>query len=354
MKSPEFSRRDVLKAAALGIGAGVAAAAIATLKPKPIDAIRNRIQNTVGESRMPTEGFESTMMIFGGKLATDPQGKMVLDRRGIVSKVDIAGDYALRTYDEHVVKNPARLLRKHPRWFLGFIMPGPKRHRGSNEDIETNIQRLGLGDYYGLHPWGIEIKKPEIFKKGIPFQDVLRADLINSGRLNDIDRFQALEEVAKYMRHIHDRFGGIGEGVPYRFIFQRQEGNKVLDPVLFIPDIIYSKDKYDPKKFKTGSQAPAIDQKATDYLEFLMSIGFEEFRRSNDWNMVDKALDKSNSSYADLKVIAATESFAKRGRITLEHPIFSQHNRSHLGFDPKYTAEIRQKVIDACTRFKAA
>lgn len=329
--------------------------------PKPLDIIRNRIQNTVGEAVMPTEGYASTMAIYGGKLVTDPKGRLVLDRRGIITKLDIIGDYALRTYDEHIMRDPLRLLGKRPqpkqepgqdqpernygrhsRWFLGFLMPGPKRHRGSNKAVDENIKRLGLSEYYGYHPWGIEIKQPEIFTKGIPFQDILRSDLIDTDKLRSIDRFQAVAQVARYMRRIHDEFGGIGEGVPYRFIFQKQEGNQVLDPILFVPDIVYTKSKY----------ATPTDQKATDYLEFLMSIGFEELRRSNDLELVDRVLNISNQFYGDEKIISAATSFARRGRPTLDHPLFSQHNRSHLGFDPRSTAEIRQKVIEACERFR--
>lgn len=318
----------------------------------PLDTIRKTVQKMVGESRMPTEGFISSMVIYGGKVREDPKHRMVLDRRGQVSKINIFGDSILRTYDEHVMKNPMQLLKRHPSWFLKFLMPGAKRYRGSQQEIVQNIQRLGLENYYGPHPWGIEIKRPEIFKNGIPFQDVLRADLIHSDRLNGIDRFQALEEVAKYMKHIHDRFGGIGEGVPYRFIFQTLTGNRVLDPVLFIPDIVYSQSKYNPNRYDPNKQAATIDQKATDYIEFLMSLGFEELRRSNDLDQVSRILDVANTSYGDQMVIGVTESFARRGRITLEHPIFSQHNRAHLGFDPKYVHEIRQKVIESCEKFR--
>lgn len=336
---------------------------------KPLDAIRNRIQKTVAEARMPTEGYQSTMMVYGGKLVRDPQNRLVLDRRGPITKLDIIGDYALRTYDEHVVKDPLKFLGRrpnpkqaegesptekrygsHPRWLVKQFMPGPKRHRGTNTAVDANIRRLGLQDYYGYHPWGIEIKKPELFTKGVPFQDIFRADQTQSAKLMGIDRFQALAEVAQYMKRIHDKYGGIGEGVPYRFIFQKQEGSRVSEPVLFIPDIVYSQDKYSTRRISAAGAG--TDQKATDYLEFLISIGFEEFRRSEDWNTVDQALDIANSSYGDLKVISTTESFAKRGRVTMDHPLFSQHNRSHLGFDPKYTTEIRQKVIEACDRYK--
>lgn len=309
----------------------------------PIDLIRTGIQKTVGESRMPTEEYESTMIVYGGRLVTVPEGRMVWDRRGVKSKSDTWGDYILRTYDEHVVKKPFQLLSSHPKLFLQFLYPGPKRYRGSNQEIVANVQRLGLEEYYGPHPLGIEIKKPELFTKGIPFQDIYREDLVNSERLSGIDRFQALTEVAKYMRHIHDNFGAIGEGVPYRFIFQKQQGNQVSDPVLFIPDIIYNPDK------KFGRE----DQKATDVLEFLISTALEELRRTQDLkdlSMVKKALDVAINAYGDKRVIEFASSFAKRGRPSLEG-LASQHNRAHLGFAPGTQDILRQSVIEACQKY---
>lgn len=303
----------------------------------PVDLGRRGIQKVVAESRMPTESYPSTMLLYGGKLVTDPEGRMVFDTRGIRSQIDRRGDKVLRTYDEHTVKNPLKLRRKHPELFKRFLFtPGAKRFRGNTDEVTSNIERLGLSDYYGPHPWGIEIKKPEVFTRGIPFQDIFRADLVNSDRLNGIDRFQALTEVAKYLKSVHDRYGAIGEGVPCRFIFQKQEGNLALDPVLFIPDIIFNPTK------KFGRE----DLKATDVLEFLFSTTTEEFRRSKDVNLVRKAIKIAVDNYGDSKVIQVARSFLKRGRPKLEG-IFSQHNRVHLGFDPKTAPALKQTLIES-------
>lgn len=308
---------------------------------KPLDAIGKGVNKISAESRIPTEEYQSTMKIYGGSIKRDPEGKMVFDRRGPVSRIDKTLDPLFRTPDEHTMRNPLALLRRHPRWFFRFLFPGPKRYRGSQTEIEANIQRLGLEDYYGPHPWGFEIKKPEIFTKGIPFQDIFRSDQVNSKRLDGLDRFQALEEVAKYMRQVHDTRGAIGEGVPYRFIFQKRDGDRALDPVLFLPDIVFNQRK----------QIPEAEQKAIDYLEFLIAIGFEELRRTNDLSQVDKILDTANKAYSDPKIIGVAKSFAKRGRVTLNNPVLSIHNKFHIGFDRKYTDEIRQKIIESCTRF---
>ncbi len=358
---PEISRRGFLILAATAPVAALTGYAIVSSRQKDqhplLDFARGRIQKLVSEAVMPTIDYKSTMGIYGGRLAQDLDGKLVLDRRSWITRfIDIPGDWVLRNYDEHTV-NLTKFFRKdryhwHPDWFLKFFMPGPKRHRGNNEAVLANIQRLNLQDYYGPHPWGIEIKNPDLFTMGVPYQDILRADLIGVDKVTQIDRFQATAEAARYMRSIHDQSGGIGEGVPYRFIFQKVEGNKAWDPILFIPDIVYNPDKYDPKKMTT--KAAGLDQKATDYLEFLLSVGFEEYRRSADWSLVDRVLDIATASYADPLVTKVTHSFARRGRITLNEPLFSQHNRVHIGFDPHYASAIRQRAIEACERFRRA
>ena len=65
----------------------------------------------------------------------------------------------------------------------GFA-PGAKRYRGSNEEVQENIERLGLSEFYGPHKNGIEIKKPEIYTHGLALQDVYRSDMIDSEKLD--------------------------------------------------------------------------------------------------------------------------------------------------------------------------
>lgn len=165
------------------------------------DKLRRAIQGEVNESRLPNTDYESTVGVYGGKLVLDSEGKLVYDTRGLVSRVDRKGDSVLRTYDEHLVKEPWKLLKRHPRWFFRFLAPGPKRYRGRQEEIMENVKRLGLADYYGIHQNGIEIKKPEIYAKGVALQDIYRADLINSDKLKEIDRFEALAFAAQYIRY---------------------------------------------------------------------------------------------------------------------------------------------------------
>lgn len=319
--------------------------------------MRKHIQGIVNEQRLPSEDYESTMGVYGGKINYDGEGKMVLDRRGIVSKIDKAGDAVLRTFDEHTVKEPWKLLKSHPKWALKFLAPGPKRHRGSNEEVLENVERLGLSEYYGAHENGIEIKKPEVFTKGVHLQDVYRSDLINSDKLKVIDRFQALAEASKYVRDLHDKHGGVGELNIFHIIFQKNENGKLKDPVIYIPDIVWNKEKDTSEK----------DKKATDMLDLLSSVFVEEHRRSQNPEDIKKALDTVISNYGDKDILALVESFIKRGRLTLQgdtevlnlpdtvtkkvRGVLSQHNKARIGSKTDFEGEMKEEIKEACERF---
>ncbi len=211
-----------------------------------VGGIREKVRKVVNESGLSNEDYESTVGVYGGKMKTE-DGKMVWDRTGMVSGLDAWGDRKLRTADDHVVREPKKLLKKHPKIALGkFFAPGAKRYRGSNEEIIGHIEDLGLSEYYGPHEKGIEIKKPEIYKHGLALQDIYRSDLIKSksGELEKTDRFQALAEAGKYIREIHSReHGGIGELLVSDIIFQECKDGKLGRPVLNLPDIVWNKKK---------------------------------------------------------------------------------------------------------------
>lgn len=318
--------------------------------------LERTVQKTVNESSLPNEDFKSTVGVYGGKMKIE-EGKMVWNRRGIVSKIDKAGDAILRTYDEHVVKEPWKLLKKHPRWFLKFLAPGTKRYRGSNKEVQENIERLGLIEFYGPHENGIEIKKPEVYTKGVALQDVYRADIIGSEKIESLDRFEALAQAGKYVKKIHDEHGGIGEVLVSDIIFQKNEKGKLSEPVLNMPDIVFNKEKITSDK----------DKKTTDLLDFLGSIFGEEYRRSQNLEDAQKALGVVLDNYGDENIIALVKSFVKRGRLTLQgdgevvklpnsvtkkaRGLFSQHNKARLGSKKSFEGTMKQKIIDACDHF---
>lgn len=328
-------------------------------KPKEsiIDKVRKKIQERVNESRLPSVDYESTVGVYGGRLVFDNEDKLVYNTTGFVSKVDRKGDAVLRTFDEHLVKEPWKLLKNHPKWFFKFLTPGPKRYRGTPDEIMESVEKLGLSDYYGLHKDGIEIKKPEIYTRGIDLQDIYRADLIGSSQLNEIDREKALSKASEYIKKIHDERGGIGELVVGDIIFQENEENQVKNPVLNLPDIIYSKEKNIGEK----------EKKATDLLDFLASIGTEEFRRSRNWRRVEKSIKIILENYGDQEVIKLTNSFVKRGRLTLQgdiemlnlpdtlttktRAVFAQHNKARLGSGKDFEGQLKQIIVKACEEF---
>lgn len=320
-----------------------------------LDKLRSGVQKKVQESRLPTQealGYESTVGVYGGKISSD-ETKMVFDMRGTVSKVDRVGDAVLRTYDEHTVKNPLAMLRQHPRWFFRFLAPGTKRYRGTPEEIAENAARLGLENEYGPHSWGIEVKDPDIYRAGRPLQDVYRSNVIEGSDLEEVDRFTALAQSARYIRDIHENHGAIGEVLPSDIIFRKKDGANVSEPVLNIPDIIYNAEKQTSEK----------DKKTTDLLDFVVSIGIEELRRSKDWNEARRAIRTILDSYDDKDIINLLRSFVKRGRLTMQgdaqplglskttetlRPLTSIHNKARLSFDKDTTSNLRELIIAEC------
>ncbi|MFA5023937.1 MAG: hypothetical protein WC523_03215 [Patescibacteria group bacterium] len=324
----------------------------------PLNKIRDTINKTVNESRIPTEDYQSTLGVYGGKIKMEEDGQMVWNNKGIVSKIDKWGDAILRTYDEHVVRDLGELFKRHPRLFFQFLTPGTKRYRGSKEEIFENIKRLGLEDTYGLHENGIEIKDQDLYRKGLPLQDLYRSDLIDSDKVDGFDRFQALSESGQYLRKIHDEHGGVGEVNIGDIIFKQHENGQVEDPVLNMPDIVFNQEKNIGEK----------EKKATDMLDFIISVGAEEFRRSEgDLDSVKKAMKTVLESYNDKDVINLVKSYIKRGRLTLSgdreseavdlpkdtfttkhRGVFTKHNEARIVNDRSLEASLKNIGLEVC------
>ncbi|GEM_PF-1011299 len=329
-----------------------------------VNKIRQFINSKVEESKLPTKeglGFESTMGIYGGKLVKDDDGRLVYDTRGFWSKIDQWGDRILRSFDEHHAKNPGAMFMRRPIEFLKLLpfIVDSKRYRGSPEQTAENISRLGLDEYYGIHPWGIEIKKPEVFSNSIGLQDIFRQDQINHPAVNNIDRFDALGRAADYMKNLHKTSGGIAEGNAYNFMFTETDGAVVDKPILMIPTEIYNPEK----------NISEIEQRATDLLDFLASTSIEEYRRSKDWENVKRVLQTALERYDDVNVAKMVASYVRRGRLTLpgdteglefensptfraSRHVFAAHNTQRLSVkNPEVSAQIRNEIIDSCDLF---
>lgn len=326
-----------------------------------VNKIRKLINSRVQESKMPTKeglGYESTMGIYGGKLVKDEAGRLIYDTRGFWSKIDQWGDRILRSFDEHHVKKPGAMFLRRPINFLKLLpfIVDSKRYRGTPEQTMGNVRRLGLEEYYGAHPSGIEIKKPDLFSRSIGLQDIFRQDQINHPALLDIDHFDALGKATDYMRALHEKAGGIAEGNIFVFLFTEKNEGKVAKPILVIPTEIYNPEKH----------IPDTEQKATDLLDLLASTTAEEYRRSKDWQSVKKALGVVLEHYRDNKVISAVSSLVKRGRLTLpgdieglnfetsptyriSRRVFAAHNTQRLTVkNPEVAPQIRRKITEAC------
>lgn len=328
-----------------------------------VNAIRKWVNSKVEESKFPTKetlGYESTKGIYGGKLARDGEGRLVFDVRGFVSRIDQWGDRFLRAYDEHHARDPISMALHKPKAFLKLLpfVVDAKRYRGTPEQIMPQIQKFGLDDMYGLHPWGIEIKQPEVFTHSIGLQDIFRADLINHPTLTDIDRFESLASTARYIGELHKRDVCIAEGVVNSFLFARHEGNKVYEPYLMLPTEMYNPEK----------NISIIEQKTTDILDLFVTAAYEELRRSGSWESVDHAIDTILTAYGDRETIAVTISFIKRGRVTLPNdiaalpfettasyramrPIAALHNTQRLMVNAEYAADVRRHIQSRCEDF---
>jgi hypothetical protein len=324
----------------------------------PLNKVRDTINGKMNESRIPTEDHESTLGVYGGKIKMEDDGKMVWNNQGVISKIDKWGDAILRTYDDHVVKDLGELISRHPKLFFQFLIPGTKRYRGTKEEIFENIKRLGLEETYGLHENGIEIKDQDLYLKGLPLQDVYRSDLIESDTVDGFDRFQALDESGKYLRKIHDEHGGIGEVNIGDIIFKKHENGQVGEPVLNMPDIVWNEDKNISDK----------EKKATDMLDFLISVGAEEFRNSEgDLDSVKKSMKQVLESYNDKDVISLVKSYIKRGRLTLlgdtnseavnlpadtfttkNRALFTKHNEARIVNNKDLETSLKDIGFDVC------
>lgn len=320
--------------------------------------IKGNVENTV-KIRNKKYDYESAATTYGFTLRERTDGTMFFDPSGAANKVDRIGDFLLRIADDHTVKEPGKLFRRHPKWFLQRLATGPKRSRGEAASVVANADRLGLSEYYGLSPDGIEVKKPEIFTQGINLQDIYRGD---NEALTEIDRTEALTKAGEYIHQIHANHGAIGEIHTTDIIFQEKEGSHVNKPVLNLPDIIYNTSKYTPEQLRTLAEPRAVDM-----LDFLMVVGTEELRKTTEWESVQKAIGAVLTGYGDTKVIEATSSLAKRGRLTFVgdeamlnlpdtvttkvRPVTSQHNKARLAVEKDIAPQLRQMVVDTCSSF---
>lgn len=323
-------------------------------------------KKSVVGSQLPTEAYQSTVGFYGATLNTDGDA-LVWTTEGIMPWVDRTGDALLRRLDDHMLSSETagKLVAKgkFKELFYFLITSDPKRHRGTAEAVAKHAAELGLQDVYKLHGKGIEISDRELFTKGIALQDIWRSNEIGADVLTKIDRFQALKEASEYLRKVHEESGvGVGEVLPSDFIFRKTEfdesteENRVSEPVLNIPDIV----------FRADNSVPATEQQAIDLIDMLFSFVIEEFDRNQEINLIsaEKVIGTILLSYKDPTVIAAAASLLKRGRLTLPDMSndsvlagalnkFGQiHNKARLRVPENLSQELRKIIISYCDSFK--
>lgn len=277
---------------------------------QPIERFTNSI---VAESAMPSQGYESTVKVFGARIAALPTGEYALIESA-VSRADQVGDKLLRTADYHSLESVGRFvgwrvqrLRRKLRniWRGGFqsesevatapeqqplslrlldrlFAPAP-RYRKSLTEWSANIERLGLSDVYQTREVEIDgaLRTAIILPKELPnwlnLQDIFRKDQIVSSseqneateRLQKTQQQQALKAATTYLREMHRIHGPIGEVLLNDFYFRESSDTgttqTVAEPILNVPDISLNAD------VSVSDRA----QIAYDLLDFLFDGGMK-------------------------------------------------------------------------------
>lgn len=130
-----------------------------------------------------------------------------------------------------------------------------------------------------------------------------------------------------------------------------------------LPDIVFNPNKNISER----------EQKATDILDFIISAGAEEFRRSQgDLDSVKKAITSIISSYNDPFVVALVKAYLKRGRLTLmgdqkfaganldpdvfttkNRAIFTKHNEARVANNKDMEASLKTIALEVCEALTA-
>lgn len=145
------------------------------------------------------------------------------------------------------------------------------------------------------------------------------------------------------------------------FIFQKRENGIVSNPTLLFPNMTYN----------PNLNIPLREQKATDLIDFVFSVGTEEMRRAqNNQERVVKVIDTVFNAYNEPDVIDLVKSYMKRGRLNMQAegdsvkkpisrtikfltPILSMHNKQRMKADAPTSAMLRGLIIDRCEKYKS-
>src|SRR5690348_4832899 len=89
-------------------------------------------------------GYTSIANPYGYTLKQLADGTIIFDPKGIKNRSDRFLDKFIRSVDEHVLRDPKALFRRHRGMVMDQVKSGPKRSRGPTEAVLANADRLGL------------------------------------------------------------------------------------------------------------------------------------------------------------------------------------------------------------------
>ncbi len=265
--------------------------------------------------------------------------------------LDENGKSQLTQEDVDIHLAPRSMLKAAANFMNGHSL----RYRGNLPEIYSNIRRLGLENQYGPHENGIEVKHPEIYKDGTSMLDIALAT--EEGKpektpLVGIDLEDAFVKATKYVREIHER-GPIGELLLADIQFKTREGNKVSDPVLGVPDIVWN-------DYTVSSDRA---RKATDMLDFMANTAFILRKSGKTPGEIQKYLDTIVTTYNDSDVMRSVRAFANPDRtsgkrLTLPGEkgeglrfVSNWHNTARLGANKDHSIDVRNEVFQAADKF---
>lgn len=278
-----------------------------------IDRSGSLMRKLVSESRKPSLGFVSEVECFGGKWKLNEHGTLYFDMSGAISRLDRFGDRILRRWDDNVPRLTGNMF--------DILRGNLLRYRGNPREIYENVMRLNLTRHYAHYQDGIVVLNPECFTTAVSLLDIFRLDCFAG-----VDREKAVQRAAKFLALTHQKNGPVGEVLPSDVLFEQVvQGMEVDYPFWGIPDIVPAE----------GANFDRL--KALDLLDFVFSVGFEEYRKSGSSVNAQTIALKALEAYSNWTVIYVAHCMLELSRYTLRRAddgvvdrLMWQHNRARL------------------------
>jgi len=275
---------------------------VAETKP---DKQAAEINELVTQGKMPTINYKSNVGLYGFKVKPVEGGILYMKPLAVVNRIEnrlrVSGDRGGRVLD--------------------FFRKGVRR-RANLKEVKANINELGLDNYFTMTEEGI-IETTRDISNGLMLTDLFGEPKNPEDKafLSQFDSKEAVKAAAGMVAKVHtESKRGIGELLTNDVIFNVQEG-KMENPRLSLPDL----------KYHQGIDA--LEQQATDILDFVFSVGSACHKEGGELNIEEvrahiKAILKGYDMQNTDMVKLAVKNLAKQGR-----PHLTMHNGIRLGFD---------------------